>query len=443
MKEMIKQGGLLNPILVVTTLLVSYIVNYFLNAFLAKNLGFTTYGDIAVAIRVLLVLAPIILLGTNVSLKKYMSFYYNTGQTKMASFYLKWNLKVIRASFAITFIIILLSSIALITLDALNIKELHEYHLAIYIIWVAPFMATSLLLAGILLSRRKYHASSIPRYLLQYIILFILFAAFVVLNVEIDNPSIVLIFLMTFLVIIAIQLALIAIYKIPFFKLLFKFNRKEKHKRTHHEVWRSVAFHCFLNSIMFILIGAIDLIIVEVFSPHEKDAGLYAAILIIVSSFRVISEGFRIFLVPHINDFNMGDDRGKFQKLLTKCNLLYVGLLFLIAALILEFSSPLLSHFGPAYLIDTTPLIILTLGYSISGLFIFSGPMLAYLGHEKKLAFISMMGLICLLVFGSVATHFYGVTGIAYVTAAVFIFMNFTESIIVRYCVGIRSSLIL
>tara|TARA_R110000868_G_scaffold158036_3_gene385777 strand:- start:25533 stop:26852 length:1320 start_codon:yes stop_codon:yes gene_type:complete len=404
--------------------ILGYLVKYFLNALLASHMTPELYGDFAVALRVLTIVSGIALLGTNISSKRFLSKYLNMHKDHQAKDYVAWNLHVIRYTFFVCLALGLVLGLLNMFLRRYDIHNVDELHLAVYMLWVSPFFAFSLLFTSFLLCNRNVVLAQFFANFAKYSLMFVFFGVSIYfLDIPIYSGSIVGIMLGAFLVLAVIE----ALFVNRFFSNTMPLAKAIEKPQKTKDKWFKVAVRLIANNIIFLLMCTADLIIIEIISPREQAVGFYAAALTISSVLQIIPRGVYTVVKPYIAD-SLYDEKklAILQKRFNHSNIVFFILTAVIMLSIIGFAKPLLATFGPAYTEAVTALIILSVGRFFSLMCQSSILIMAYGDHEKMMMSVSFIEFVLLVISASVMTYYFGITGTAIATACVMTLKSIT-----------------
>lgn len=396
----------------------AYVTKYLLNVFLAQHLSPENYGDLAIAIRALTIFSTITLLGTGTSSKLFLANYLKTQDASNIRNYLRWNLRVVAYTFTTCFVFAIISLILMLYLHYTGINDINDYHLAIYMLWVAPLAALTLLLSSFLACNNHTIIAQFCQSFAKFVLLALFFVSSVLLfKLQLTDLRIIFILLSVFSILVLFEVVLLR-YKAP---ILFSINFRNKNAipKDKHQKWLKVSSRLIANNIIFLMVCVMDLVIVELLSPDERDVGYYAAVLAISSFIWLIPRGVYQFIKPSISSLiKTQDKKVELQRQLNSANLIMLSVTSLMTIGLLIFANDFLMHFGKAYLIAKIPLIIMIIGNFIGAFSRSSALLLAYSGYESSLLKINYVEIALILILGLILTHYYGIFGMAVATAS-------------------------
>ncbi len=421
---------------------VSYFIKYGLNVFLARHLTADVYGDFSLAIRILAIFITLSLFGTNVSAYRFLSKYLQSDNKLTAANYIAWNIKLISVTFLISFVLALVSFVLILTLHFLGINDINQYHLTIYMLWITPFAAVSVLLKEFLFCSNSIFLPTIYSNVLLNVILLMLFMVITLFfKRELDNLTIVTVLFIGY---VSVSFLLLLLVNNDFLLMLKSGLKQLSTVPITNTKWLQTSSRLISNNIIFMMIGVLDLVMVNVFSKNTLNVGHYAAVLTITSIVALIPNNLYVGLKAKISSLS-SSERGRIelQKELDKVNPIVIVIIAVLGALIICFSKTLLSHFGPSYIIANCALITLTIGVCISSATRIAPMLLSYTGFEKELLVLTISELVIMLILVAPATYYFDITGAATATAFVMCIKPLATVYLVRNRLSLRSVLLL
>lgn len=420
-----------------------YLLKYGLNVFLAHQLPAALYGDLRVAIQLLQILVVVTLFGTNVGAQRFLAKFLHSDKKINAVSYVAWNLKLVSITFLISFAIALGAIGVMCVLHMLEVKDIHSYHLGVYMFWIAPVAAIVTLLSSFLLSSSEIFFPTLLSQVFKYCIEISLFVIVSVLFGLTLTHSLTIVSTLFFSYII---LGIIAIFFMDAnitYALKNAWSKIRGSSVTDNE-WFISSSKMIANNIIYAIVCMLDLLIVEMFDPHEETVGYYAAALTISGIMWLAPTNLYQAVKPKVSSL-ITSSQGiiQLQSMLDSVNKVVIFLSGILGIIIISFSQSLLTMFGPDYEAARVPLIILVIGAFLRGCVRFTSVLLVYTGFEGlqlKVAFFELL-ILCLL--GAPATHFFGIVGMAIVSSSVMIGGGLFAVIIARKNIKIRTALII
>ena len=394
-----------------------YLTKYIFNIMLANYLKPSLYGDFNIAVRVLGIITSFALLGTNMSSKRFMSRYLRQHDHYNLHNYIKWNINIIRVSFSICIIVALGSYLIMHALHIWHIKDIRTYHLAIYMLWIAPLASILSLLASYLLCANRPIFYKTVSNLFYFFATCVFMITVTMFDITFDSYSLTTVLFISFSLLITL-VVLFIIKKTPALFTTITSAVRSKHKHLIQPDWVVVSVRMAANGLISLIIFSLDLIIVEIISPVENAVGLYAAALTISSFLIVIPQNLYSLLTVQVSEpLKTEQEKIKLENNIRQLNKYSMLVTLLIGAGAYVFSTKLLAHFGPIYLQAESVLHILIIGFIAIAYSQAATTMLTYAGYEKIMLNISIAALFTLLVLCPIMTYFYGILGTATATS--------------------------
>lgn len=397
--------------------IIGYLSKYGFSLLLSHHLTPRRFGEFSISIRILGILTTLALLGTNISARRFLARFLQINDLNSAQIYLQWNMRLIYRSFFLCFFVGLAAYIIMHLLHIWHIQDIQNYHMALYMLWVAPVAALFALLDSYLLCADYTALSNFLNNIRNtfYIIVFFIFFVFFKAKVHVFMISIVL-FVATSILLL-IEIFFIA-HKTPSLSknLLLALNNKQS--TTVNKTWLGVSLRLALNNLMFLIVCTGDLFIVQFIYPQEADVAKYAVVLTIASAIFVIPQNLYSSIKGKISRLiETQDGRHTLEQEIKILNRYSVAIILILGSSILLCSRTLLAYFGPIYTEAQMPLIIVTIGFMVGGYAQAGVMLIAYSGNEKIALRISIIELTALIIPGIILTYMFGITGTAYATS--------------------------
>jgi O-antigen/teichoic acid export membrane protein len=421
---------------------VGYAVKFMLNLFLARHLVASMYGDLALALKLLNIMAVLTLFGTNIGSNRFFAKYLQTGKKDAAESYMAWNIKLLSITFLISIVIALIAFGVMSGLHYFGVHHIERYHLSVYMIWLVPLAGICMILCSYLLSCDQALLSSFYKTILKYLLQLVLFILFVLIIGPIkSNVSIISIILAAFLALIFLSLFTM---RKDIYSMLAKGVKEIKGTRLKKGKWFLTNSRLIGNNIFLTLVCTIDLLAVEFCSSREADVGFYAAALSIVGFIWLMPQGSYRSLRPKMAALlSQPKKHNILQRQINQTNAINAAFIFLVMSLIIVFEKPILLLFGPSYTAAEYIVSILALGTLLPCLSKAAPLLLTLGGHEKKIFFLTSLELLVLIIFVFPVTYFYGLIGTAIVSAIVSTLKAIITVFWTRKLTGIRAATLL
>ena len=386
--------------IVVVLAVLSYVATYGLNFYLAKMLEPADYGNIAVVLQILAFSVPVVLMGSEIALVRYIPRYEAEGKYELISGFLIWMRRIfIRVSVGI----VLIGTILMIILAIFGRGDSHwleRFHIVLYAYWVIPLFAGAKLLSQIFqVIRRPYLSTAFAGVALTLLIL-----GMIGVFTPLFESSWVGNYRTTFSVLLCIGIACVLTIALELFLLKkcmpAKFYKAKPEFHAKH--WSNTAFAMMSSTVAFGALTAIDIIMLEILGKNEAQVAHFAAISVIATALGVFASAVGVLVNPMISPCIESDNHKHLQSVLHVMNFFKSAPGLIIAVLAVVFGKDLLHHFGPDYVDAYPALVMMTIGFFVGLCFSSSGPLLIYSHHHRlnmqisigQLAFIVLMDLI-------------------------------------------------
>lgn len=390
-----------------------YMLLFALNSYIARHVTDAVYGDFCLAVQVLNIFVFFVVWGTNLSTDRFLSKYYNKKNMKMVETYLSWNIKLILYTFAVGFAVSFLAFSIMMLLHFYGVKNINEYHLTVYMLWLFPFAGVFLLLYFYLANTGRIITSQVYSQLVFYIVQFMLFVLFVsFIDSMLKNTSLISVLFLSFIILGG--LSIISLNRELLTVLPHSFKPIKK-TRIHEEkgLWIQTTSKLAVIQIVSAFFFLIDLFMIEVITENEASVGHYGAALTITSIMFIIAYSMTNSLIPEVPTLLEKKKNKELEKRFHHVNLNIFYVCIFIAALIFYFEKPILLLFGPNYLEVAGVVKILTIAAIIASYSRMSCYLLVLGGHDLLGLKLSLTVIAFALILIVPLTLFYGLIGTA------------------------------
>jgi O-antigen/teichoic acid export membrane protein len=422
----------------------AYALKFIFNVVLSRHLGKTLYGDFSLGRMMMSLVGVLVLLGTATSSKKFFSkcLAMDDDHHEASSSFVTWNLRLMLLSFCFLLALLLILTVVTMLLHLFEIKRFETYHLAFYMLWLAPILGLTILLTSYLRCNKNLYWSNVLGGAGFYFIGLLLFIpAIYFLEISMDFSHLFL-FVFGILVILLFLDVFLANHYMP--SILFNgakniYNEFGEASHNDKKHWRMVSFTLVLNQVIFSTVCMIDIVMVELFANSEAKVGEYAACLTVWGlQFLLTNQVFSTFSY-RISSLIDGEENKKIlQRLISSGQTLNLTISAVVFIVICVFAKPILSTFGAHFETASLPLIILAVGGLISALIGPCASLLAYAGSEKSMLLISLFQFIILLALGVPFTIYFGIVGTASAGTASILFKSIVMQRMVKKRLGLR-----
>ncbi len=400
------------PIAIVI-MLIGFACNYLLGIFLAQTLGARHYGEYSLAAQILKLVAFIALLGTAMSDKQYLANFLRQKNEADVLIYIRWNLKLIRVTYTICWLVALASFLTMIILHYYGVHDIRKYNLAVYMLWISPLAASIFLLCSYLLANNNFLWSSFLQNILinaSYLIYF--YIAFKLWPNNIDNIKIILVFFVSSCSVLIICWYLtykkISLLKEISLRDVF-YNKMERHAD-----WLKTSIRLAISNITYYLTTTLIFFLLQIILHHQESIAYYSACLTICAVIWILGTAIALPFQPIISTLmQTADGKNTLQRKINRANLLALILFSLISLLIISYSGKILLLFGPDFIAATTTLNILLAATLFNTMFIIGQLILSYSGYSKEVMVYRLITFFVTIILGVLLTFYYGINGMA------------------------------
>lgn len=419
--------------------LIGYLTQFALNTFLARHLSEALYGDFNLAINILSIFATLILFGSTVGGYRFLSKFIKLKQFHQAIKYIAWNLKLVSLNGVIGLTISLFACIMMLLLHYLGMKDINSYHLVVYTLWLFPFVASALLLYTYLGSANQVIIGSFYMSVMIYLIQISLFVVLVFLfDPLLHNTNLIAVLLLSYIVILGCSFSSINRQLYDLFLPSIKISPNVPIGKQNAS-WLKTNAKLSVNVLLYTLINANGLIVIEIVSNNESDLGYYSAALIITGIITVLFNGLYLKLNTEVSTLlAKKKTHGLLQAQLNHTNAYSFILLLIMGLAIVGFEKHILLLFGPTYLHAEWVVTILLLAIMIDSYAGVGSRFLLYGGYETISLKIKIIECLLSLMLMIVLTLVWGIIGTA-IAASLTAFIKLSMNVyLCRTKLGIR-----
>ena len=400
--------------------IVGFVLQYILNVYLARNFSVAVYGDYSIAIKSLEIITSIVLLATDVGVVSILPVYLKAHAENSIRTYISWNIKLVAINFFIVRLLAVLTVLLVLGLHFLGIRDIRDYPVVVFVLWVAPSSAAFTLFAAFLFCYGQALFASICKHILllslQLILFFVAFHFFP----HSLHPY------------ILICLVLLCDYFIltPLLyrrldtetRKVIRFGLKQilRTPISGHDSWVKKAKKILTIDIIHQIIIPLQLVIVKIFAKDPLSVGQYAAILTICYIMTILTKNFcQQLKATAVADLATEDGREQIKKRINRIQRdIFIAVLLTFCS-ISFFAKPLLNLFGFEFALVRDTLIIVAIGTFYFSINTISQRVLIYSGYEHLIITPIKIRLVASLIFASIAMYKWGINGIALASIAI------------------------
>lgn len=408
--------------------------------FLSRTMGPVVFGNYNIAIAVLSIFTTVTLLGTDISVTRFIPPLNNEGNNNQIAQYFSWNMYLLKRSFQICLVTCCTLLVLGYVFHVTNYINMANYHLAIYSILLTPLLALATLISSYMISFERILKGTVYKTLVIHVLLLGYFAgAFYLLKVDITtNGNIFLI----------LTLSVFSLFFLELYsgrKKIFNLYQSLKLgvdtvSQDTTNIWYKTSLHLIATQIIYIALRYMDLFIVKIFSSDASAAGIYSAIMVVTHIIYFIPVSLTFLVKPSISSlYDKPEKYAELQEIINATNLIIFICCPVLLFIICFWSYDILAFFGPDFVVAKSPLIIFSLGCCFLGLSRVSQAILLFSGREKLNFYITVADIFILLILGIPATYYFDLPGIATVVAGLFFFQGMMYIFLARhYLPGIK-----
>lgn len=391
----------------------SYALMYLANIALARSLTVGDFDDYSVALSTVTMLSTLATLGLEkYALRVCALFRDRQDWRKFHGFWL-FSLRAIN-SFSL-FLVGLLS----IGLETLLTVEHADYHLAIVLFaFFLPVIATTLFLVEVI-SAQGAHLLSIAIYRLFLPLVYVLLiSGFSLGKLPLSAPAAVLCYG------VAWTITLGVIWSVA--RSVMPAEVKQARPITRGKKWLSRSLPLVFNSLMLTVMTSSGVVILELLFPSGIDVGIYAVAAQTGGFISLIGTSTNRYYLPLMVVLIEHRDKQSMQRLINQRTLVVGGLILTLFIIIAFFGQHILNLFGSQFAAGHLTLLIIAVGASISALFADTPYYLQYLGFNRIVLSLTLVGTVTMVTLGFFLGKHYGSVGvaIAYMMPVVLLFIS-------------------
>ena len=395
----------------------TFAASYGLNVLLARQLPTETYGNLVFAFRVLGTVAALSLLGTGTSSTRFLARYLTCQEDENVESFLRWNTRLIRWPLIASFAIGVSTCLAMFCSDILGFRNIESYHLAVFMLWIAPLFSVVSLLAAYLLCTDHPVVSTVSS---QFTLLTVQLALFVLVLFVLQFPSteLVITSVLATSAAVAILVQLVFLHRATPLRMTRLWPKRGERRIETSSTWLSVSLWLIVGQLIVQAGKLLDVSFLEIAPGEEKQLGYYGAALSITSLLFIVPRATLAPLSSRVSSLlDSPETLGNLEAELGRLVRINAALVIGLGAPIAWFSQELLSSFGSGYESAQAVLFISVATAFVAGLGSAAITVVSRAGMEKKLLGIYAADLATLLILGAISVGPYGMTGIA---AAIF-----------------------
>ncbi|MCF7791695.1 MAG: amino acid permease [Victivallales bacterium] len=429
-------------ILCAATFLTS-LVRFLCNLILARNMLISAYGDLSLTIRIIAIVSLVLLLGTNLSAVKYLSYYFETGNIFSINRFVRWNYRLVFKNISLYIFLLCIVYLIIMTVDLGKIVlEVNSYKYTLFFLTLVPLVVISNLLSSYFLSYKwpvlYYFFNSMAK---QFIFLMLLGISVLYFNTELGLINILVLFIFTYLIMIFFEFFFITRifqeYNIRLPKIFFLWKEKSNISDSESRIWKKESLKLIINRLIYYLNLSTGFFVLEIFHPDEKSLGFFAVIIAITNVIILIPTSIKSIILPKIKYLTTKKKHTELQQNIDQLNIINFLILTVLLIIILFFGNEILATFGVGYKESYLPLIIIGTAYYISGLLIPIVNVLIFT-DTRKIITINVIQIFILITIGIFGTYYFYLSGMAFailissIIKSLLIYLSIKKSLPIR-----------
>lgn len=393
LKEMVS-GSLIAFIFKMGGMLLSYLVIYFIS----KKNGAEGVGYFSITSNILILLAMIAAMGTNVSVLRYVGQYNNDrDHYKLRSLYLNF----VKLAFPIALILGSCIVIFSETIAQLIFKDLEYANALIAVGIMLPFFTLDLIAIEFIRGLKKLKISEFIRSVSRPVI--ILICLYIYWSDSIENILIIYFFCSAIILNSIVSSTVVIATIIPL--------KRGRGSESLNQLFK-VSFPMMITSISAVLMGSISLFILKYFSTGEN-VGIYDVAMRFSMLISIILIVVNTVSAPKFAELYWANKTKELQVVISQSvKIIFLGAL-VISIIIAAASFPLLNFFGTEFTKGQVPLFILILGQLFNAATGSVGLFLNMSGRQNILRNTALLSLGIQLILSIILIPIMGMTGAA------------------------------
>ena len=393
--------------------IMTFALSYGLNVVLARHLPTEMYGNLVFAFRLLGAVAALSLLGTGTSSTRFLARYLNYEATDSIESFLRWNTRLIRWPLLASVAIGITTCLAMFCGDIIGLRNIDSYHLAVFMLWIAPLFSIVLLLAAYILCANHPIVSTVSSQITLFAIQLALFSLLLIV-LQTQSTELLITGVMAGSAVVAILIQLAFLHRATPVRIADLWPRRGGRPREANAKWLSVSLWLIVGQLIARAGLLLDVTLLEVVPGDEMELGYYGAALSITYLLFIVPRATLAPLASRVSTLlDSPETLGELQAELGRVVRVNAALVIGLGAPIVWFSKELLSFFGTGYESAQMVLFISVATAFVASLGSAALTVASRSDMEKRLLGIYATDLLVLLVVGAILVGPFGMTGVA------------------------------
>jgi len=381
-----------------------YVIDYGFNLFLARKLDVHDYGDFKVAMAFLALSAVVVLLGGDRAALRYLPEWLESEDRGGVWEYVRTYLIVLLGlSVVLAGVTISLSVFYFGALDPQN------HHPLLVASLVAPLAAVATLLGRVFLAAKRVDLAQVPWRIGYPLLWLAVVAVWTLLVNDLTDMHVLWTAMVVGLLVIGVQV--FYLHRLGFMPI------RRRPDLSEPKQWIAVSVPMMLVGLLQIGMSQTDLFVLEALGSTEAEVGHYGAATTTVYVL-VLAQTVGVSVISPLISGALTSAGDALRELQARGFRLLFWLVALPGAVIIIFAPFWLSLFGPDFVAASRALVLLTVGYSVTGILALSPLWLQYSGKERVTMWVTMGVFVANIVLNVILVPIYGVDGAAFSTMA-------------------------
>lgn len=393
--------------------IIGYVCNIAATKIMTANLSLSLYGDFSVAWQSLYLVSLIILFGSSLSIKRYLSEYHGENSMHKKRSFIRWNLRLLFRNFMVMLAVYIIFWLIAWATHLQGLHSFEQYHLALYVcifgILLSLWTAISVYILSYGYTTLYAFVGTAGSSVIQLFVIGMGFYFFMPTNVM--HLSFLIIALL--FVLLAVNMLIFSI--LPGNEMLnISFSENKEKPHYHDPAWLSISKSNISNSLFFVLTGLGPLYLLEFLSTNENHVAIYSVSLIVNGFFQMLMVSFYHLLSAEVTTITQSspDARNKLQRSVDNTMIVSSFLFVLGLILFVMFGVPIFSFFHIPDTDLTGILLLLLCNTFLSNLFYLSATYLQANGDVRFCFLVRLTGMLIVYILGAFMCLYYAIYGV-------------------------------
>ena len=379
--------------LVVMGFFLDYLLVYYTNVLFAKLLIPKQYGLLIAGLKGIFILVPLMLLGLESTLLKYLPIYAQQKDISKMSGLIKWVKTILHINCGIVLAICIVSLISIFISHLLGWQNAFLNTPLWFMLWFAPLF-TYVAFQSFLLLCVEYRVFPAFTTMIACVIIIALLQVYHFVFGQVPLLGIILIIAFAALFLIFLQNILIGKSSLKTLDV--------RHASFHSPAWWKTSKHMLLFGVLAMVCNSINIILLQWLVRDKNEVGFFAAILTVSALLLVFSQASNLILSPLVSSQVESGDLKTLQGMVNLLNTAKIILGTVVLILFICFAKVFLMHFGARYAHYSHAFIYACIAYYLKMFYSSGKLLLIYSGHvptanRLNIVELSVLVLLCVL----------------------------------------------